>query len=65
MSVHNYKELKQHIGHDIICVGYALQDLQTGQRKSEWENIAIECETCNEVIMSFEKPITKKKGGKI
>lgn len=50
-----FKRLKEHIGHDIVCVGYALQDLETGERKSDYQNIAIECETCNEVIISEDK----------
>lgn len=59
MSVTNFNDLKGHIGHKIVCVGYALQDLSNGERLSDWENIAIECETCNEVLVSFDKP--KKK----
>jgi hypothetical protein len=49
-----YKELKRHIGHDIVYVGYALKDEQ-GNRQSDWENIAIECETCNEVLISKDE----------
>ena len=49
-----YNKLKEHIGHEIVCVGYALKDEQ-GNRQSEYENIAIECETCNEVIISEDK----------
>lgn len=56
----NYNELKNHIGHEIACVGYALQDKQNGKRLSEYENIAIECETCNEALISFDKPVKKK-----
>lgn len=43
MSCNNYKELKEHIGHNIVCVGYGK------------ENVAIECEDCNEVILDFDK----------
>ena len=53
----NYKELRRHIGHNIVCVGYALKD-EKGNRKSHYENVAIECETCNEVLISFDKPLT-------
>lgn len=52
----NYKELKRHIGHDIVCVGYALQDKSTGGRVTEWQNVAIECETCSEVLVDEDKP---------
>ena len=42
-----YKELKRHIGHEIVCVQYSatLND-------KEPQSVAIECETCNEVLIS-------------
>jgi len=43
MSVNNYKELKEHLGHNISCVSYGK------------ENISLECEDCNEVLIDFEK----------
>lgn len=48
MSVGNFKELKQHIGHNIACVGY-------GSSPGKFVNVAIECEDCNEVLLSFDK----------
>jgi len=45
MSVVNYKNLKNHLGHRIVCVRY-------GKNK---ENIALECEDCNEVLLDFDK----------
>jgi len=42
MSVNNYKDLKSHKGHEFECVTYG-------------ENISLECLTCNEVIISFDK----------
>jgi hypothetical protein len=54
-KIMDYKELKRHIGHPIVCVGYALQDTATGKRLSNFENIAIECEKCNEVIISKDR----------
>lgn len=47
MSVINFKELKRHIGHDIECVYY-------GESKEEAQNVAIECNDCNEVLMDFD-----------
>jgi hypothetical protein len=44
MSADTYKELKRHIGHKIVCVQYG-----------EGENVAVECETCNEVLLDFDK----------
>jgi len=52
----DYKKIREHIGHEIVCVGYAGKaDLKTGN----WQNVAIECETCNEVLISYDRP-TKK-----
>ncbi|MEK6881695.1 MAG: hypothetical protein AABY22_18895 [Nanoarchaeota archaeon] len=55
MNTFNYTELKRHIGHNIACVGYALQDKQSAERLSEYQNVAIECEDCNEVLVSYDK----------
>ncbi len=48
MSVINYKDLKEHLGHRIVCVSYE----SPGENK---ENIALECEDCNEVLLDFDK----------
>lgn len=37
MGAFNYEGLKEHIGHDIVCVEY-----------SNGVNVAVECETCNQ-----------------
>jgi len=42
MSVSNFEELKKHIGHKLQCVIYG------------GLNVAIECETCNEVLIDFD-----------
>ena len=34
--------LKEHVGHKIVCVMYGEQ------------NIAIECESCNQVLMNYD-----------
>ena len=49
MSASNFKELKQHIGHDIVCVGYGNC------------NVAIECETCCEVLLDYDKKESDEK----
>ena len=46
MSSWNYTELKRHIGHLIGCVYYGDKD--------DPANVAIECETCNEVILDYD-----------
>jgi len=48
MSVNSFEELKGHIDHNLQCVWYG----------SRWDikNISLECETCHEVILSYDKP---------
>lgn len=46
MGSHSFKDLKRHIGHKIVCVSY-------GGTDGIW-NVAIECETCNEVLLDFD-----------
>jgi ssDNA-binding Zn-finger/Zn-ribbon topoisomerase 1 len=53
MSAFNFEQLKHHLGHNIVCVGYAKRD-KNGKRIGEYENIAIECEDCNEVLLDFD-----------
>jgi len=43
MGAYSYKQLKRHVGHNICCVDYG-----------DGENIAIECEDCNEILMDFD-----------
>ncbi len=50
MSVTNYKELKGHVGHKVECVSYG-----------RGLNVAIECVTCMEVLMSFDKPDKRRR----
>lgn len=45
MSAWDYKELVHHVGHDLVCVSYA-----------DGENVAVECETCNEVLFDYDRP---------
>lgn len=52
MGAHDYEDLKRHIGHKIVCVAYG-----TGENEQSPENVAVECETCNEVLMDFDKHI--------
>lgn len=42
-----FEDLKRHIGHNIVCVSYGMPIV----------NVAIECETCNEVLLSFDEEI--------
>lgn len=47
MSATDYKDLKRHIGHKIVCVGY-------GEKKNP-VNVAVECETCYEVLLDYDR----------
>ncbi len=49
MSATNHKDLKGHIGHKISCVSYG----------KNYENVAVECKTCMEVLMDYDKPKAK------
>ena len=46
-SKDNFKELKVHLHHDIVCTWYG--------EKSDPENVAIECTDCQEVLVSYDK----------
>ena len=48
MSIMNFKEARHHIGHNIVCVSY-------GKKGQVPQNVSIECETCNEVLIDWEK----------
>ena len=53
MSAINFKNLRAHIGHNIVCTGYALTD-DDGDRIGEYQNVAIECEDCNEILLDYD-----------
>ena len=60
MGAHSYKDLVRHIGHKIVCVGYGSLDSDFSDDMSsakivDFHNAAIECETCNEVLLDFDK----------
>ena len=46
MSILSGKELREHIGHKIECVGYFDKD--------DCLNVAVECETCGEVLFDMD-----------
>jgi hypothetical protein len=58
MSVTSYEELRGHAGHKIECVTYGVK---VCGRIVHINNVSVECVTCNEVLMSFDKPEGKKK----
>lgn len=50
MAVHSFHDLRKHIGHRIVCVAYG-----DGENPEATMNVAIECETCNEVLVDFDR----------
>jgi hypothetical protein len=48
MSADTFTELSRHYGHDIVIAQYA-GDL------GKIENVAIECDSCNEVLLDYER----------
>ena len=59
MSCNNFKELKNHVGHKIVCVKYGKADINFNKpftiKEQNIQNVAIECLTCNEVLLDFDK----------
>ena len=56
MGVHNFEDLKRHIGHRLECVAY----IKNGATAEDLDldntvNIAVECIDCNEVILDFDR----------
>jgi hypothetical protein len=49
MSATNFKDLEAHIGHNIVCVGYGKDG------KKPYQNVAVECEDCNEVLLDYDR----------
>ena len=53
MGAWNFEQLKQHIGHEIVCVGYGREEIV---------NVAIECEIamkCYLVLTKMRKRMSK------
>lgn len=50
MGVYSFDELLKHVGHKIVCVAYG-----EGRNPEQTINVAIECETCNEIIVDYDK----------
>ncbi len=51
MSATNFEQLKAHIGHKIVCVGYRKES----KEENPIENVAVECEDCMEVLLDFDR----------
>ena len=47
MSAYDYKSLKAHVGHKIVCLSYG--------NKNDPVSVAIECRDCGEVLFDYNK----------
>ena len=45
MGAWNFNDLIKHVGHKIVCVSYGKPP----------QNVAIECEDCDEVLLDYDK----------
>jgi hypothetical protein len=61
MSVANFHELKEHVGHKIVCVAYSENG---GWQGDKYLNVAIECETCNEVLLDYDNESKEEREAK-
>lgn len=50
MGAHSYEDLRHHIGHKIACVCYG----QGHEYEGDPANVAVECETCGEVLLDYD-----------
>lgn len=50
MGANSFEDLLRHVGHKIECAIYA------NQLTGEVHNVAVECSTCNEVLLDYEAP---------
>jgi len=49
LSKNGYADLREHIGHAVVCVCY-------GKPHEDPHNVALECETCGCVLVDFDHP---------
>jgi hypothetical protein len=50
MGFHSFEDLKRHVGHEIVLVVYRKKS-----NPGDIENVALECQDCNEVLLEFDK----------
>jgi hypothetical protein len=53
MTVESFQDLKEHVGHEIKCVCYSDGEIVY--------NVALECETCCEVLVEYDNPEVEDK----
>lgn len=57
MGVNSYDDLMRHVGHKIVCVTYGNAPHKIDDSEPICENVAIECEDCNEVLVDFDRVV--------
>lgn len=57
MAVHSFDDLKTHVGHKIVIVEYGKRVYNHLNEEMDFypTNVSCECETCNEVILSYDE----------
>lgn len=56
MSAYSYDALRRHEGHTISCLRYGTDDSTMAMLPI---NIALECETCDELLLDYDHPDPK------
>jgi hypothetical protein len=59
VSADNYEDLRSHVGHEPIVVSGYQPAWETG--RDDYDNVAIECLECNEVLIDYEKPVQENR----
>ena len=62
MGVHSFDDLAMHVGHEVYVGQYVSFD-ELGEIRVH--NVAIECETCYEVLLDYDAPENKKRTIKV
>jgi len=57
VSVNSYDDLIAHKGHKIVCVTYG--PIAPADKCIDVDNVSLECEDCNEVLLSYDKEETR------
>lgn len=52
--INSYEDLKRHLGHDVQVVSYGAEKDDEGNPTAP-ANVAIECEDCMEILVSYDK----------
>jgi len=51
MSAYTFDDMRNHIGHKIVCVGYGDEEYV---KRGDLANVAVECEDCGMVLFDLD-----------